>query len=120
MRLARLLAKSSDVIQVFKMSNKNFSSLALFMFEYGLTLNEDLSLKLALLGSASVTGESSKKLLKDIMKITSPEAAESDPSMLIDKNMPALMKELENTIVTFDRQSVQRALASDSNSKLKI
>lgn len=120
MRLARLLASNSDITKVFNIKHRHLASLALFIYEYGLMLNESLALKMALLSCPAIPGKNVKSLLDDILRITSPESVADKSDKMLDENMPALMKELENTIVTFDRKSVQRALLSDNNSKLSI
>jgi len=80
-------------------------------------LNDDANFKMALLSANNASAEFVKSLMTDIGKIISPDAKEEKS---VGENMPALMKELENTIVTFDRKSVQQALAASDNEKLRI
>lgn len=82
-------------------------------------LNDSLAFKLAMFTNASsMTGEARNKLTREIQFAITPDF--ENPQDEIDKKMPALMKELENTIVTFDRESMRSIQRDIKNEKMRI
>jgi aspartokinase-like uncharacterized kinase len=89
------------------------------LFEYGLLLNDSLALKFAVLTNAgTMTADARGKLLADIQGIITPDF--KDPQESIDEKLPALMKELENTIITFDRDSMRRIRREIKDEKMQV
>lgn len=82
-------------------------------------LNDTLALKLSVLTSAgAMSADSRSKLLADIQGIITPDF--KDPQESIDEKLPALMKELENTIITFDRDSMRRIRREIKDEKMQV
>jgi len=117
-RLSRLLASNSDISKVYNIKNKEFRNLALFFYDMGQTLNDNLGFKLAMLSSGVVTGEGARKLILEVSNIINPESEVINSQS--ERNLPVLMKELENTIVTFNKESYRQAKAAAESEKMRI
>lgn len=87
------------------------------MFEYGLLVNDDLNYKMSLLAT-SLSKKGLQSLMQDISHTISPEAKSAKAE--IDSRMPDLMKELENTIVVIDKESMRRVASEIRKEKTKI
>jgi len=121
MRLMRMLAANSDILSAYNCKYAFFKDLKVFLYEYGLMLNDRLNHKMALLSCATGAPELFKKLNADINSIIAPEAAGAELSQdILDKHAISLMKQLENTIVTFDRDSLNSAKKSSNRERMRV
>ncbi len=121
MRFMRMLAANSDVLAANKCQYDFMAHLKVFFYEYGLMLNDRLNYKLALLSCASAAPDLFKTLNSEINSIIAPEAAANEITQeLLDAKSMALMKQLENTIVTFDRGSLSGAQKSSDRERMRI
>lgn len=112
-----MLAANSDIALINKCPHKDLINFFRFLFDYGLLVNDTLAYNLALLG-AGISGQGLKSVMGDISNIINPDA--KSPEDVLDSNLPGLMKELENTIVTFDRESMRRIRADIKREKMTI
>ena len=113
-----MLAANTNILDYQNHRIEEFSSLVRFMFDSGMLLNDDLEYKLALLSASTGNAELVKALTEDITKITTPEAESADK--IIDENTSALMNELQNTIVTFDRESLRHIRKQRQKDKMQL
>ena len=102
---------------MIRTSHPDFSFFVKFLFEYGLLLNDDLNFKMALLASG-LNDKGLNSLMQDISSTINPGAGSVKSE--IDSKIPNLMKELENTIVVIDKESMRRAQAESRQEKLKL
>lgn len=114
-----MLAANTDVTYAFNCPYENLQRLKLFFFEYGMILNDRLAAKLSMVPLAANNKELFTKLQEEIDDIIAPDRDKTDKNKL-DERQLGLMKELENTIVTFDRESVRDAAARSETERMKI
>lgn len=117
----RMLAANTDITCAFKCDYAFLADIKRFLFEYGLMLNDRLNYRLALLPSVVSNKKTFMQLNAEINEIIAPESAGLALTQeILDEKSLALMKQLENTIVTFDRGSLNQARQSSMNERMRV
>lgn len=113
-----MLAQKAPLELITEKSQEIYGHLFHFLLEYGQLLNDTLALKLALISNGSLTREGLKQVLEEVNGIIFPGL--SSKKHIVSKETQDLMKELEDTIVIFERKSLEEAKRSGRKRKMSI